>query len=234
LNIAVIPARGGSKRIPGKNIQDFEGKPLIAWSIEAALKSGLFEHVYISTDDEAIAETAVEYKAEVPFVRPPELSDDFTGTFDVVRHCINWCEQEGIYADNYCCIYATAPFITPDVLKEGFNILVKSGKSFAFSVTKYDFPVQRALRITEEGDVQSIWPENNMTRSQDLEETFHDAGQFYWGRKSAFLDNETLFSERSAPVLLSRSSVQDIDTPEDLEKARLMFKIFHQSEKKLK
>lgn len=225
MNIAIIPARGGSKRIPRKNITNFSGKPIIAWSIEAAQDSRLFDHVIVSTDDEEIAAIARKYNAEVPFIRPPELADDYTSTFDVVRHCILWCEDNNIYSDRYCCIYATAPFVKPETLKHGLSVLEESEKSFAFSVTPFEFPIQRALRLSDDGSIQAIWPENNIKRSQDLEDTYHDAGQFYWGLKEAFLEDIPLYSVESAPVILPKSQVQDIDTPDDWKRAEALFSI---------
>jgi N-acylneuraminate cytidylyltransferase len=225
MKIAVIPARGGSKRIPRKNIRPFAGKPIIAWSIGAALESGLFDRVIVSTDDEEIAEVSRQYGAETPFLRPRELADDHTGTNAVVKHALGWLMDAGTPVDYACCIYATAPFVQPRYLREGFDKLVASGRSFAFSVTSYPFPIQRALRITADGGVEAIWPENIFRRSQDLEEAYHDAGQFYWGLARAFLEDRVVYSSASVPVLLPRELVQDIDTPEDWRQAELLFKL---------
>ncbi|RPH61962.1 MAG: pseudaminic acid cytidylyltransferase [Burkholderiales bacterium] len=224
MRLAVIPARGGSKRIPRKNVRPFAGKPIIAHSIEAARASGLFDHVVVSTDDREIAEVVRGFGAATPFVRPPELSDDHTGTNAVVRHAIGWFGEHGVLPEHVCCLYATAPFVQPHHLREGLDRLVASGRSFAFSVTSFAFPIQRALRIDADGCVQAIWPENIARRSQDLEETFHDAGQFYWGTARAFLDDVELFSSASVPVVLPRHLVQDIDTEEDWVRAELMFR----------
>ena len=223
MKIAVIPARGGSKRIPRKNIRPFAGRPIIAWSIGAALESGLFDRVIVSTDDEEIAEVSRQHGADTPFVRPRQLADDYTGTNAVVKHAIAGFMDAGTPVDYACCIYATAPFVQPRYLREGYEKLVASGKSFAFSVTSYPFPIQRALRITVDDAVEAIWPQNIFRRSQDLEEAYHDAGQFYWGRAEAFLDDVLTFSNASAPVVLPRYLVQDIDTPEDWLRAELMF-----------
>mgnify|MGYP001199902583 FL=1 len=223
MRLAVIPARGGSKRIPRKNVRPFAGKPIVAYSIEAARASALFDRVIVSTDDEEIARVARDCGAETPFVRPRELSDDHTGTNAVVRHAIGWFGERGELPDHVCCLYATAPFVQPRYLREGFEQLVSSGKSFAFSVTTFAFPIQRALRIDADGCVQPIWPENVARRSQDLEETYHDAGQFYWGTARAFLDDVVLYSGASVPVVLPRHLVQDIDTEEDWVRAELMF-----------
>jgi pseudaminic acid cytidylyltransferase len=226
VKIAVIPARGGSKRIPHKNIRDFCGKPIIAWSIEAAIKSKLFDQVIVSTDDETIAEVAKQYGAEVPFVRPKKLSDDFTGTNDVVKHAIQWFHDNGQNVDYACCIYATAPFIQLEYLKQGHDKLLSLGKSFVFSVTTFPYPVQRALHVKNDGLIEAVWMENIYARSQDLEELFHDAGQFYWGKASAFLEDVVMLDSTSLPVVLPRYLVQDIDTEEDWVRAEMMFKSY--------
>ena len=224
INVAVIPARGGSKRIPRKNIKLFAGKPVIGYSIEAARQCGLFDRIIVSTDDEEIAEVARGYGAETPFLRPRPLADDFTGTNAVVKHAIGWLVEEGQQVACACCIYATAPFLQPGFLAEGHRKLLASGSDFAFSVTGFRFPIQRALRVTEQGTVQAIFPEHIFTRSQDLEDAYHDAGQFYWGRSEAFVSDQILFSPASVPVVLPRHLVQDIDTPQDWEEAELMYR----------
>ncbi|MBU3071027.1 pseudaminic acid cytidylyltransferase [Aestuariicella sp. G3-2] len=224
MRLAIIPARGGSKRIPRKNIKIFCGKPMIAWSIEAALKSGCFDKVVVSTDDTEISEVAREYGANVPFVRPAELSDDYTGTIPVVRHAIEWLESHtGISIQNVCCLYATAPFVLPEDLRNGLSLLAEQGCDYAFSVTSYSYPIQRALRLTPGGRVDMFIPENFNARSQDLEEAYHDAGQFYWGRAEAWKKGRIIFSPDSVPIHLPRHRVQDIDTPEDWERAQWMF-----------
>lgn len=223
MNVAIIPARGGSKRIPKKNIKEFCGKPMIAWSIEAALKSECFNKVVVSTDNTEIADIAQLLGAEVPFLRPASLSDDYTGTIPVVRHAIEYLIANGQSPELACCIYATAPFITPEDIRKGLDILVKTTSDYAFSVTSYPFPIQRSLRISSEERINMIYPENFNTRSQDLEDTYHDAGQFYWGRISAWIANKVIFSPESAAVLLPRHKVQDIDTMEDWLRAELMF-----------
>ena len=224
MNICVIPARGGSKRIPMKNIREFSGKPIIAWSIEAALKSKLFDKVIVSTDNEKIAHISKKYGAEVPFLRPKELSDDFCGTNAVVKNMLQWLIKNDINVEYACCIYATAPFIMTNYLEEGYNQLINSKKEFSFSVTSFPFPIQRALRINKENSIEIIWNENITVRSQDLEDTYHDAGQFYWGKSEAFLNEEVLYSSKSIPVILPRYLVQDIDTFEDWKRAEVMFK----------
>lgn len=224
MRMAVIPARGGSKRIPRKNIKHFAGKPMIAWSIEAALESGCFDRVLVSTDDEEIADMAQSLGAEVPFVRPPELSDDHTGTTPVMAHAIHWQGQNGVPAAQVCCIYATAPFIQAQDIQTGLAQLQSSDADYAFSVTSYAFPIQRAIRITSEQRVEMFQPDQFNSRSQDLEEAWHDAGQFYWGKAAAWLAQTPVFSKHSCPVYLPRHRVQDIDTPEDWVRAEWMFR----------
>lgn len=227
MKLAVIPARGGSKRIPRKNIKPFFGKPIIAWSIEAAMRSGCFDEVIVSTDDVEIADVARQYGASVPFVRPAELADDHTGTGAVVAHAIDWFALHGRLPALACCIYATAPFMTPDDLLHGLKVLEDSGSDYAFTVTDYGFPIQRAIRINAIGRVEMFQPEHFATRSQDLEPAFHDAGQFYWGRSSAWLAGRPIFSPDASPVILPRYRVQDIDTPEDWTRAERMFGVIH-------
>jgi N-acylneuraminate cytidylyltransferase len=228
--VAIIPARGGSKRIPRKNIRPFAGKPIIGYSIEAALQSQLFDRVIVSTDDAEIATVAGSFGAEVPFLRPAELADDFAGTNAVVKQCLEWLLEHNEPVDFACCLYATAPFVQVKYLRDGYDRLVTSDKSYAFSVTSFSFPVQRAIRINEDGNVEALYPEMIATRSQDLEETYHDAGQFYWGRADAFLQNVVTFSPASLPVVLPRHLVQDIDTYEDWKRAELMYEALQKGE----
>jgi N-acylneuraminate cytidylyltransferase len=223
MKIGVIPARGGSKRIPGKNIRPFAGKPIIAWTIQTALESRLFDRLIVSTDDDEIAEVALEHGAEVPFRRPAELADDHTGIIEVVQHAISWLAENGDDVEYVCCMLATAPFLQSATLSQALQQLSGSDASYAFSVTAFPFPVQRAIRINAQNRVEAIWPENIPRRSQDLEEAFHDAGQFYWGTRTAFERGEPIFSTGSIPIRLPRYRVQDIDTPEDWKLAELMF-----------
>lgn len=222
--IAIIPARGGSKRIPRKNIKLFCAKPMIAWSIDAALQSGCFDQVIVSTDDQEIAEVARQYGATVPFMRPAELSDDHTGTVPVIQHAIEWVNAQGQPVEQACCLYATAPFVSAEDINRGLDILNATQSDYAFSVTSYAFPIQRAIRLNDEGRVQMFNPEHFNTRSQDLEEAFHDAGQFYWGTADAWLQGRMIFGTGSVPVPLPRHRVQDIDTPEDWVRAEWLFK----------
>lgn len=219
-SVAIIPARGGSKRIPRKNLKPFDGVPMIVRSIRTALDSALFDQVIVSTDDEEIAEVARAHGAQVPFMRPAALADDFTGTAAVVVHALN----ELPAFDFACCLYATAPLLQACYLRQGHELLVQHPhKSFAFSVAGFGFPVQRALVLDEEGALTSLYPEFRQTRSQDLPEAFQDAGQFYWGRSAAWLRGEALFSSASLPVILPRHLVQDIDTPEDWKRAEYLY-----------
>jgi len=224
VNIAIIPARGGSKRIPRKNIKLFFGKPMIAWSIEAAKASGCFDRIVVSTDDDEIAEIAKRYGAEVPFMRPAELSNDFAGTTPVVKHAIETLLAQGGTLNDVCCIYATAPFVTAEDIRQSFEKLVANNCNYVFSATSFPFPIQRALKVSERGYVEMFQPENFAKRSQDLEESFHDAGQFYWGTVKAWVDESLIFGHNSMAHILPRYRVQDIDTPEDWLRAEMLFK----------
>jgi N-acylneuraminate cytidylyltransferase len=224
VKLAVIPARGGSKRIPRKNIKPFCGKPMIAWSIEAARQSACFDKIIVSTDDLEIAALASHYGAEVPFMRPPALSDDHTGTIPVIAHAIEWMNHNHGPVELACCLYATAPFVRAEDLRLGMGLLQQTGADYAFAVTSFPFPIQRAIRITEHQRVEMFAPQYFNTRSQDLEEAFHDAGQFYWGKASAWQAGTPLFSPHATPVPLPRHRVQDIDTLEDWQRAEWLFK----------
>ena len=223
MKLCVIPARGGSKRIPRKNIKEFCGKPMIAWSIDAAISSDCFDRIIVSTDDDEIADVAKTYGADVPFMRPAVLADDYAGTTPVIAHAIQWHIDHDEKPDHVCCVYATAPFIQPEDINRGLDLLLSSEANFAFSVTSYAFPIQRAIRVTDNKRVEMFQPEHFSTRSQDLEEAWHDAGQFYWGNNLAWLEEKKLFSGNAAPVILPRHRVQDIDTQEDWVRAELMF-----------
>lgn len=220
--VAIIPARGGSKRIPKKNIKNFHGKPLIAYSIEVALKSKLFDKVVVSTDDEEIAKVAKEFGAEVPFLRPKELSDDFTGTGAVINHAINFLKEQGENIDFVCTIYATAPLLQEKYLIKAYERLKDSNAKNAFSCTSMPFPIQRTFKITSNERCEMFWPENFLKRSQDLEEAFQDAGQFYWTNLNIKSD-EITFGKDSIPIILPRYLVQDIDTLEDWQRAEFMY-----------
>ena len=225
LKIAVIPARGGSKRIPKKNIRMFAGKPMIAWSIEAGLSSGCFDQVVVSTDDDEIAAVARDFGADVPFVRPHDLSDDFTPTAPVIAHAIDWFARRGNTVDYACCIYATAPFIQAADIHAGLKLIIETSVNFVFPVTTFPYPIQRALRFTSQSNVAMLDPSFDLVRSQDTEETVHDAGQFYWGTSAAWNANKSILSSISAGVRVPRYRVQDIDSLEDLVRAEKMFRI---------
>ncbi len=229
MNICVIPARGGSKRIPRKNIKEFNGKPIIAYSIEAALKSNCFDQVIVSTDDVEIVEVAKKYGAQVPFIRPTELSNDYAGTIPVIKHAIEWLEENNNSIESVCCLYATAPFIQPQTISRAFQRLQESKTDYCFSATSFTFPIQRALRITQDDKVDMFYPEYFNVRSQDLEEAYHDAGQFYWGKAQAFKDELPIFSEVATSYILPRYLVQDIDTKEDWIRAEAMYKTLQET-----
>lgn len=222
--IAIIPARGGSQRIPRKNLKLFNGEPMIVWSIRTALASGCFAQVIVSTDDTEIAEVARAHGAQVPFIRPAELADAFTGTAAVIKHAVGALLDQGLRFDYACCIYATAPLLQARYLQQGLQMLQAAPeKSYAFSVCDFGFPVQRALLINDKGALQAMHPEYRNTRSQDLPVAYQDAGQFYWGRSEAWLRDDVLFSPSSLPVILPRYLVQDIDTEQDWRRAEYMY-----------
>lgn len=222
MKIAVIPARGGSKRIPRKNIKDFCGKPMIAWSIEIAKASGLFDHVIVSTDDDEIAEVAKQWGAEVPFMRPAELSNDFTGTTEVIAHATRWALDRGLDVEAVCCIYATAPFVQVDDLRRGWKALDSGDWAYAFTVTDFAAPIFRSFKQAPGGGIEMFFPEHFSTRSQDLPAALHDAGQFYWGRPAAWVEGKRVFDRNSIPVIIPRWRVQDIDNEEDWLRAEIL------------
>ena len=228
--VAIIPARGGSKRIFKKNIKEFYGKPLISYSIEAAKKSKLFEKIIVSTDDEDIANIAKKYGAEVPFLRPKSLSDDFTGTGAVVKHSLLWLKENGFEYDFSCTIYATAPLLQEKYLREGFEKLQNSDAVNSFSASSMPFPIQRTFKILENERCEMFWPENFSKRSQDLEEAYQDAGQFYWKKLSA-QSSDVMFGKDSIPIILPRYLVQDIDTLEDWERAEVLYEVLKKQKK---
>ncbi len=221
MRIAVIPARGGSKRIPRKNIKLFAGRPMISYSIAAAFRSGLFDRIIVSTDDEEIAHVARTFGAEVPFVRPPELSDDQSGTTPVVAHAIRSLGSEQLTA--VCCIYATAPFMRADDLKQALQVLESGNWQYVFAATSFAAPVYRSFLKSASGGLEMLFPQHYMSRSQDLPEALHDAGQFYWGKAAAWLSAAKVFDQASTVVSLPRWRVHDIDTEEDWLRAELVW-----------
>jgi len=228
MRVAVIPARGGSKRIPRKNIRTFANKPMIAHSLTVATASGLFEHILVSTDDREIAGVARQWGAEVPFERPATLADDHADTSEVMSHAIGWMRTNGWQPDAVCCIYATAPFLLREDLARACHLLEVEQWEYVFAATSFCYPVQRALRRTANGAMPMFYPEHWATRSQDLEEAFHDAGQFYWARPEAWASGRPVFSMRSTAVVLPRWRVQDIDTEDDWKRAELMLAALHE------
>lgn len=223
--VAVIPARGGSKRIPRKNIKLFGGKPIIAWSIEAARRSGCFDRIIVSTDDDEIADIARSFGAETPFPRPIELSDDNIGVARVMRHALEELATADMALQLACCIYATAPFITAEDILRGLTIIRSQGTDYAIGITNFAYPIQRALRVDEQNRVSMFEPEYFLTQSQDLEEAWHDAAQFCWGTAKAWTEERLLPLANTAAVKLPRYRVQDIDTSEDWSHAELMLKV---------
>ena len=223
--ICIIPARGGSKRIPRKNIVDFWGKPLIAHSIENALNSGIFDEVIVSTDDEEIASVAKAYKASVPFMRPKELSDDYSSSSEAIRHAIKELMQKGCEFTSVCCIYATAPLIDSEILRQAFVEFKKNECEFVFGACVFEYPIQRAFALDEQKRVSMFDESKYSARSQDLTPAFHDAGAFYFGKTSAWLEGKMAFKPSSKAFLFPKNLVCDIDTPQDLEFAKILFEI---------
>lgn len=229
MNIAVIPARGGSKRIPHKNSKLFAGKPMIAYAIAAATQCGLFAHVVVSTDDEEIAATARAFGAEAPFLRPPQLADDHTPTVPVIAHAVTACESLGWQFDYVCCIYPGVPFIQRDDVRSGLELLQSAASAeYSFPITVFPSAIQRALRRKESGIVASFHPEYELTRTQDLEQAYYDAGQFYWGHKRAWLKNPNIHNS-GVGLVIPNWRVVDIDTPEDWRRAEAIHRaLFNQ------
>lgn len=225
MKLALIPARGSSKRIPRKNIRMFAGRPMIAHSIAAAQASALFDRIIVSTDDAEIAVIARDQGAETPFLRPAALADDHATTLAVIQHALRWLDEAGTPVDEVCCIYATAPFVQVADLVAAHDRMTEKGADFCFPVTTFPYAIQRALKITDEGRVAMFAPEYLETRSQDLAESYHDAGQFYWGRADAFLAGRPVFGPGSVPLVIPRYRVQDIDTPEDWARAEILFQL---------
>ncbi|MDA7785193.1 pseudaminic acid cytidylyltransferase [Pseudomonadales bacterium] len=229
MNICIIPARGGSKRIPRKNIKQFGGKPMIEWSISAAIKANCFDRIIVSTDDIEISNFAESMGVEVPFIRPPSLSEDYTSTGAVVKHALEWLKLPDISKVNACCLYATAPFVTSSDICQSLSILDPLVSDFVLPVTSYAFPVQRALVVDKSTMfLEMREPAHFSSRSQDLEESFHDAGQFCWGLAEAWISGDTPFQRKTLPYNLPRFRVQDIDTYEDWDRAELLHKALYE------
>ena len=227
MNLCVIPARGGSKRIPQKNIKFFCGKPIIIWSIEKAIKSKCFDRIIVSTDDQKIIEIVRDYQVEVPFIRPKELADDYTSTVPVVAHAIKWQIENAKAPDFVCCLYPTAPFVEVKTIKSGLKCLKNFDVDYVFAATDFAYPVQRSFIIKKNKRLQMTHPEHLKSRSQDLDEVFHDAGQFYWGLSDTWLKNKPIITENSSPIFVPRTRAIDIDTIEDWEIAEKMFEVIN-------
>ena len=226
MKVAIIPARGGSKRIPKKNIKLFFDKPLIAWTIEIIKKTNFFDLIIVTTDDEQVMKIANSHGAETPFIRPSNLADDYTGLLPVISHSIKELINIGYNINHACCILPCAPFINPNDLIKGFN-LIKNSNSFVYSITEYAHPIQRSLRISND-KLEFLFSENELIRTQDLEKTYHDAGQFYWGTKDAWLFEKKIHSNATGLLIPHWRSV-DIDNHEDWKRAEIIFKIFREN-----
>ena len=218
-NIAIITARGGSKRIPRKNIKEFMGKPMIAYAIEAALESKIFDEVMVSTDDEEIATIAKKCGAKVPFMRSDATSNDFATTADVLNEVIDEYKKRGKIFDNICCIYPCVPFLMGDILKDAFNKFISSETDRQIPVVRFSFPIQRAFRVNDKGFLEYREPENALKRSQDLEPMYHDVGMFY------FYKQDKLNSKNISSYEMKEENIQDIDTPEDWQMAELKYRV---------
>ncbi len=225
MTAAIIPARGGSRRIPRKNIREFAGKPMIAHSILCALQSSLFDRVLVSTDDAEISQIARDFGAEVPFVRPAELSDDHVSTNAVISHGVEWLQSQGVHLTAVCSIYATAPFLHAEDIKRGLETLEAGDWQYVFSATTYAYPIFRSFRQNAGDGVEMFYPEHFPARSQDFPEAFHDAGQFYWGRPQAWLNRLRAFEKWSTIVRIPRWRVQDIDNLEDWARAEIIWQV---------
>ena len=229
MRLCVIPARGGSKRILRKNIKFFCGQAMIGYSIKAARDSQCFDQIIVSTDDAEIAEIAKSFGASVPFMRPDKLANDYAGTIPVIKHAIEWFDDQGQSPSEVCCLYATAPFVQADAIRKAYKQMEQEQAEYCFTVTSFAFPIQRAIKVTAKNRIEMFYPEHLEIRSQDLEESYHDAGQFYWGKAAAFKEQKSLFSKDASPYMLPRHLVQDIDTPEDWKRAELMYQILKQN-----
>ena len=220
---AIIPARGGSKRIPRKNIRQFHGRPMIAWTIDTAINSGLFSNVIVSTDDAEIAAIAQEHGAQVPFLRPADFSNDYATTKDVKRHAVTWLAKNQIESDFVCCLYATAPFLQAEDVVKGLRALQESTAEYAYAVTEFDYSPHRALIKNQNGQVSLEKPELAAVRSQDLPSLVHDAGQFYWAKTETWLTQQEVLSSAGIGIEIPRSQAQDIDNEEDWKLAEALF-----------
>ena len=227
MKVAVIPARGGSKRIPRKNIKSFAGIPMLGHSILIAKASGLFDHIVVSTDDEEIRGIAKDFGAEVPFMRPAELSEDYTPTVPVIAHAIRSCQEKGWEMDYACCIYPCVPFLMVEDLKQAFGTLDVSSADYSFSMAEFPSAIQRALRRNIDGQMSSMNPESELVRTQDLIAAYYDAGQFYWGRTESWLEGKSIHNGGIGQLIPSWRAV-DIDTADDWKRAEILYKVFEE------
>lgn len=225
MNIAIIPARGGSKRIPKKNIKLFNGKPIISYAIETALSANIFDKVIVSTDSDEIATVAKKYGAEIPFLRSKSLADDFSGIHEVISDSLKQMRAIGLQYDYACCIYATAPFIDRRDLVQGYEKIKTNNKKVVIGATNYSYPVQRSFFVNSSSEIEMLFPERFNSRSQDLDEVMHDAGQFSWASSKTWLEDAIGFGKHHDIVIMPRWRVQDIDTIEDWERAELIAKL---------
>ncbi len=225
MNLAIIPARGGSKRIKNKNIKLFMKKPIIYWSIKAVKESKLFDKIIVSTDSKKIKKICKKYKVDAPFTRPASISKDNVGTAKVVKHALLWFKKKHkLHFDTVCCVYPASPFITGKIIKKGYNLINKRKKDFVFTVSTFPHPIERALKKNKDGSLGPIWRSNTKKRSQHFKDKYHDIGQIYWGTSEAFIKEKQIFSKNSLPIYVPRYLSHDIDTPEDWKKAELVFK----------
>jgi len=225
--IAIITARGGSKRIPRKNIKSFLGKPIISYSIQSALDSGVFEEVMVSTDDEEIAEVSKQYEAVVPFMRSAKNSDDYAGTAEVLIEVIEEYRKRGKFFETACCIYPTAPFVNGEKLKKAYSLLTEHNADSVLPITEFSYPILRSLKITEEGKITMNWPEYYSARSQDLPKSYHDSGQFYFLNVEKLLEHKKLFMPGSMPIVVPETEVQDIDNETDWKIAEMKYRFLY-------
>ena len=230
-NIAIIPARGGSKRIPKKNIKNFLGKPIIAYSIEMAISSKLFDKIIVSTDEQEIKDVVIKYGAEVPFIRPKKIADDFTGTHEVIGHAVKWLEDNGETMDYVCCIYPTAPLIQKDDLIRGFKLIKTCKWNSIIAATNFSYPIFRSFGNLPDGGLKMIFPEQYNSRSQDLPEIYHDAGMFYWAKPETWKKKPEGFSEINSIVKIPNYRTQDIDTLDDWKRAEIIYEIINRNSK---
>lgn len=224
-NLCIIPARGGSKRIPRKNIKLFLGKPIIAYSIEAAICSGLFDEVMVSTDDFEIANIAIRLGAKVPFLRSTHTGNDYATTFDVLEEVLQEYKKNNNFFDFTCCLYACAPFVTKEKLIESFQILNRNNFDSVFPVMPFAFPIQKALKAQVDNKINAFHPNFTLTRSQDLQLSYHDAGQFYWMNTEICLQKEKILTDNSGSIIISEMEGQDIDSDNDWKLAEFKYEL---------